>query len=70
MPMISRTPTVKRVRERVLLNGKYVLIHKETSADLVITESGKSVETKLNELQEWQNHFDIKVISGGNAESK
>jgi hypothetical protein len=50
----------KRVRERIKINGKYVVVHKETSASLVKMASGKTVEQRFKEVQDW-----IDAHSGG-----
>ena len=45
-------PTLK-VRERVMHNGEWTLIHKETQADIILTDDGSNVQVKLNDILEW-----------------
>ena len=58
-----------KIRERVKLNGKYVTIHRETSADIVVTSDGSNVQEKLDGVQGLIDGSiqSIDVIAGGNA---
>lgn len=44
---------IKRVRERIKVNGRYVVVHKETSADLVRLKNGDNVEQRFKKVQDW-----------------
>ena len=57
---------VKKVREKILLNGRYITVYKETSADLVKTSDGSDVQKKLDIIQDWidnsQGGSDFKFV--------
>ena len=53
---------VLKIRERILHEEEVVTIHKETSADIVLTQDGRNVQLQLDDIMDWIGNY-----SGGSG---